>query len=479
MRSKCRVWKKIVCLSLCSMLLVGCATEATVQEKEVIPMEAEASSSVSYNAIGGNDVMPISGFYGPYAAYYSEDGNVPPNFITDEYFQMIADAGVNMICQSSVNYNGTPELLLEMLDLCEKYGMGMFVTDSSVTNKVGKEGVQAADISNQIVNYSDHPAFCGMYLVDEPRTAYFGNGSRYLEDYKDLAQIIQHDLGMACYMNLFPIWNMEQDKEAYAKYVAECVEVLKPRMLIWDHYPFDKGKTKDDLAMYFYNMDVIRQHAVKNNIPFWSFIQAGSQWNDGQDYFESETPYYPNEGQFNWNVNTCLAYGAQGIAYFPLIQPVHFAYAGSSDNPEWDFNRNGIIGAFGNKTQWYNYAKNINTHIAAIDSVLMNSVNKGIIVCGEDAIKDTEYSTCIIESGEFQELMSVSGDAMVGCFNYAGKTALYVVNYDMEHAQKITLNLNAAHNIQMIQNAEKSYVNAKNLPLDMAAGEGVLVVIEN
>lgn len=128
---------------------------------------------------------------------------------------------------------------------------------------------------------------------------------------------------------------------------------------------------------------------------------------------------------------------------------------------------------------WYNFAQNINKHIEVIDEVLMNSVNKGVIITGEQAKKDMELATsCVIDSGAFQELLSVTGDAMVGCFNYNGKTALYVVNYSMEYAQHITLNLNEAHDVTVMQNAETSYVNAKNLQLDMAAGEGVLVVIE-
>ena len=72
----------------------------------------------------------------------------------------------------------------------------------------------------------------------------------------------------------------------------------------------------------------------------------------------------------------------------------------------------------------------------------------------------------------------MTGDAMVGCFNYNGKTALYVVNYSMEYAQYITLELNDRHNIKTVQNAEETYLKTKTLTLDMAAGEGVLVIID-
>ena len=157
------------------------------------------------------------------------------------------------------------------------------------------------------------------------------------------------------------------------------------------------------------------------------------------------------------------------------MQPYQFTLA---EEGKWDFERNGILGAMGNQTQWYYYAQEINKHIAAIDEVLMNSVNKGVIVSGEQAKADMSLTTCEIKDGTFHQLKSVTGDAMVGCFNYQGKTALYVVNYSMEHAQKITLTFDGSQNVKMIQNAEESYVKGKALTLDMAAGEGILLVLE-
>ena len=185
------------------------------------------------------------------------------------------------------------------------------------------------------------------------------------------------------------------------------------------------------------------------------------------------TPYFPNEEQFNWNVNTSLAFGAQGIQYFPLLQPYQFTIT-----KDGDYECNGIIGAMGNKTQWYYYAQTINQHIKAIDEVLMNSTHKGVIASGEQANKDLEFTTCVIESGSFNELQSVSGDALVGCFNYQGKTALYVVNHSFEYAQEVKLTFDRVQNLQLIQKAKKADANASELTLNMAAGEGILIVIQ-
>lgn len=477
MENRCRKWKCLLSIWLCMVLITGCASEGknTGSNRED-RMEKEESRAVSISFLGGKDVMPITGYIGPYQLNYSADGYTFPDYITDEYFQMIADAGINLIVYSFTDYANSPELVKKNLELGEQFGIGIFVTDSNVLDKVNNESVTADEVAAELVNYSDYASFCGMYLVDEPQTTYYQtrDGSRLLPKYGKLSKVLQKDLDILCYNNLFPVINMDQNKELYERYVKEVCETIQPKVLCWDFYPFDSWR-EGDMSVYFWNMDLMRTTAEERNIPFWAFIQAGAQWNDDELKFDSETPYYPNESQFDWNVNTCLAFGAQGIQYFPLFQPLHFAYAEST---EWDFERNGMIGVVGNKNQWYYYAQTMNKHIAAIDEVLMNSVNKGVIVSGKQAGDDTKMTSCIIESGSFQELKSVTGDALVGCFNYNGKTALYVVNYSMEYAQKIILKFDGTQSIKIVQNAEKSYVNGKNLTLDMAAGEGVLLVLE-
>ena len=76
-------------------------------------------------------------------------------------------------------------------------------------------------------------------------------------------------------------------------------------------------------------------------------------------------------------------------------------------------------------------------------------------------------------------MKDVTGESMVGCFNYLGKSAFYVVNYDTQYAQEITLDFYSNYNMRVIQKAETSYVDTSSLTLTMNAGEGVLVVIEN
>ena len=138
-----------------------------------------------------------------------------------------------------------------------------------------------------------------------------------------------------------------------------------------------------------------------------------------------------------------------------------------------------MIGAWGNKNRWYYYAQDINKHIAAIDEVLMNSVSKGIIVSGQKAQEycaDTREA--VLDGTSWRELADVSGNTIVGCFNYQGKTALYVVNNDYEWAQDITLNFQDTYKVRVLQAADTKYLATNQLTLNMEAGEGVLVVFE-
>jgi len=477
MSNRSKKIKSFLSLLLCTALIAGCSASGDKKvSTDAVVMEKEESVAVSCSFIGGKDVMPIGGYIGPYVHSYSSDGNVFPEYITDEYYEKIADSGINLIVHSFTDYASVPEAIVKNLELCEKYGIGFFVTDNNVLGKMEQDEITAEEVAAEIVNYSDYESFCGLYMVDEPQATYYnmGDGTRLLQKYEKLAEVVHNELDILTYCNAFPINDLSKYKENYEKYIDDFCEILQPKVLMWDYYPFDEYR-KGDMKVYFYNMNLIREHAVERGIPFWAYVQAGSQWNDSFEELPSVKPYYPNEYQFNWNVNTCLAFGAQGIQYFPLMQPYQFTLA---ENGGWDFERNGILGAMGNKNQWYFYAQNINKHIGAIDEVLMNSVSKGIIVSGEQAKEDVGATSCVIQEGTFNQLQSITGDAMVGCFNHNGKTALYVVNYSMENAQKIKLNFAGSQNLRVIQNAETSYKKGSAITLDMAAGEGVLLVLE-
>lgn len=461
--------RKLIVSLLCISMLTTCLTGCKGTQLEA--MEAEPVYTYGFDFLGGQDVMPITGFYGPMPSNESINGQSIPDYFTDEFWQDMADCGINLLQHSYTDYEYTPELVDKMLDLGYEKGIGICVYDSRIISNRGASAITLAEMDERTNEYRNHPAFCGLYLADEPTyPAYTQNDDRS-RDIETYAPLFEH----AEKLDLFGAGNLMilndlNRKEAYKQYIEEYLTKCPVEYLSFDHYVFDR----DTYTEYFYNLDIIRKYANEYEIPFWSYIQAGAQWNDTKEYFDSQE-YFPNEGEFYWNVNTTLAFGAKGIEYFPIIQPNYFAWAKSTD---YDFERNGLFGAWGNKTRWYYYAQNINQQIAAIDEVLMNSVSKGILVNGNRATKETAQCECLLEGRSWRELKDFSGDALIGCFNYQGKTALYIVNYDMEYAQNINLQFNGNYNMMKIQNTETEYIKGTSLELAMGPGEGVLLVFE-
>ena len=119
--------------------------------------------------------------------------------------------------------------------------------------------------------------------------------------------------------------------------------------------------------------------------------------------------------------------------------------------------------------------------IQAVDEVLMNSVNKGVLACGEEAVNDlklTKDYNVLLGGTSWRELKSVKGDALIGCFNYQGKTALYVVNYSRDYAQKLELAFWEPYDVTVIQDGETRELHGDGMILNLLAGDAALLVFE-
>lgn len=467
---QCKLARRVgstVLATVMAISMVGCSQS---KETAVTPMEAEEVYALSFDAIGGEDVMPIMGYYGPRPTTNSVNGNDEPNWYTEEYFELIAGSGLNVIGCNYTYAETYPAQLDTMMNLAEQNNLGVLVNDRRVTAIT--DSVDDYVVDQFVGEYCGYPAYVGNYVVDEPDYIGFRgakNSTRLVERYVPVFEEL-NELGYFAYGNLFPQWGGNKDK--YEEYVRSYVETCKPQMLSYDMYPFDDNVGMARANEYFTNLDIIRQVAEDAKIPFWAFVQAGGDWNDAGNYFDTEV-YYPAKGEFLWNVGTLLACGVKGMQYFPMIQPYKFANA---ESQVADTQRNALLSAYGNKTRWYYYAAETSAQVAAVDEVLMHAVNKGVIASGEDAEDYLAGTSYLMDGTSWRELKSVSGDAIVGCFNYQGKTALYVVNNDTQYAQNITLDFIDKYKVTVIQNAETQHVSQNNLELTFAPGGSALVV---
>ena len=98
-------------------------------------------ASVSFDFIGGSDVMPIGGFWGPYESEWgSINGQQIPNILSEKSYQMIHEAGVNMVVRSAEGASvGSVASAVKQLEYGDKYGVGVFVAVSELESIGGRE----------------------------------------------------------------------------------------------------------------------------------------------------------------------------------------------------------------------------------------------------------------------------------------------------------------------------------------------------
>ena len=89
--------------------------------------------------------------------------------------------------------------------------------------------------------------------------------------------------------------------------------------------------------------------------------------------------------------------------------------------------------------------------------------------------KTDREKTEVLDS--YRELKSVSGEALVGCFDYEGAPAYYVVNYSTETKNDVTLRFTDNYGYDVYQRATLASVHGTTMKLTLAPGEGALVVL--
>ena len=455
--------KKTATLSLvltliCCMSAVSCGGgkinfDNPVEGKDYkISKKTEAGEVYSWTYKDfGEGVMPIAGFIGP-TSEYPYEGNLLPNRITDESYATIKDCGLNIIYGHKEDWRYAQEDIISSLTYAEKYGIKYLFYDTSVID-ISRQGLVASteDIRTAVSKYSGYKAFGGLLGMDEPYEDKFDKIAEAQTNFRAATA----DLDVMLYANLFPVMVLGS---RYETYLSDFMKT-NPVSLSYDMYPFE-GKGTEVHTSHFTNLELARKVAAENKKPFWVYIQGGGGW-------ENCNYRIPSEGELLWQVNTSLCYGAKGIQHFPYYQPPEYAQI-----PEEGA---GLINMDGKKNQTWYFAQKANRQIAAIDEVLMSSVNEGVIVHGGTPAPIT--GTAVLQ--DYRQLKKVGGDdALIGCFNYEGASAYYVVNNSItKEKAEITLTFDDSYMYDVTQRAVRRSTLGKTFTLKLAAGEGALVVL--
>lgn len=442
-------------------------------------------TNITYDCLGGDgNVMPILGFWSaPSDATFN--GQFFPDIRNDDYFNAVAESGINLMVQASFDDAKANDAVVEStLNYCDKYNIGYYVTDKRLfdTDMLCNK----TELLQRTEEYAKHKSFAGYYIKDEPYPSvlekdesgkdFYVNGeegmiNRALKGFYEV--INELNINAHPYVTMFP-YEIRQFNPTpsmqYTRYIREIYKSTEAVAMMYDLYPL--REIGFSYEAFYTQLSFVRTEARDMKKDWIPYVSVSDEDNPGQtpDIF-----YYvmPTEGELSWQVNQYLAFGAKGISYFPMNSPLSFY-------PE--VLQGDTVGMFdwaGNKTEVYYYVREVNKQLHAIDQYLMNATNHGVIFHGEIEGKEYLKNNEIIAGGSFRELRSISGDnATVGCFDYYGKTCLYVVNGSMEEDAALTLRFDNRYGYTLIQRGTTANVKGSKINLSLAAGEAALVVLK-
>lgn len=443
-----------------------------------------------------NGVMPIIGYNGPDYDTSRTSKNLPESYVTDDIFSQIKDLGFNTVLFNRNDVSIDLSWLgKQQLELSEKYGIKAFMNDTQVSSPEGGGTPLSStdDLENRNAIYDVYKSFGGYYICDEPliKNPTIGSQNRPLiSSFTTQLGYMKEYTNINSWYNLFPIisgtlgWSMQRNlngvnRDNYKEYMQAALD-SGVDMLSYDFYLRDNDGKNEDMGNFYKNIDEMRTMSISTGVPFMAFVQAGSFFeNEKQNVDQSKLTTVQ---EMFLEASAPLAMGAKGINYFYLMQTLNNSY---KKDGSIDLYRSGLINVEGNPNHgennnpdydYYAAAKKINTFIANADEVLMNSDSKGIIST------DTNVTENINNAGDkltsYGNVSSVKGNnALVGCFDYYGKSAYMVVNTSIDSETTITLEIESNQKYSYTDMDCTTKSGNGTLTLNIPAGECVMVVM--
>jgi len=393
------------------------------------------------------DVFPIVGWAGPSG-----------EMIRDEIMAGMAEAGFTVSHSSA---GDELDAVLRALDVAHGNGVRLLlnhpvwhVGDEFILDEGRKQAIREV-----VQRVKDHPGLYGYALRDEPR---FG----LLETLAQVSRFIRTmDESHICYINHYPPirgFGAPTVEAFWQRYI----ELVKPQLLSYDHYPITIGTQADVDAQadaphvfpeekivvkpdYFECLELLRTLSVGHGIPFWAFtcsVRHGAYPT-------------PTEGHLRFQLMNDLAYGARGLQYFT------YAHDGALVRPDGSF------------TETWEMARRINAEVHTLAPILRKLRNVGVFRTGPLWSGTRRPQPSDEPLGVFCE-----GDPVtIGFFlDPDDLLHLFVVNGNPCSWARITLKVNVKdEKLYMIDPKDRTIrelwpPNARNQLVTLAPGEGRL-----
>lgn len=320
------------------------ATEPATEEKTEPETDKPVTETVPTLHNNGKDVG-ISIFWDPPMATVppSESGEAakkPMNFITDEQYDWIADAGITHIeitNRDGWQNDGAVEKILA-LSAARKLTVSLHTDQTENFPNMTDE-----EIAQYLKAYENHPEVSAVYLVDEP-----GNAASWARVYR---AVLAANPNLTPKVNLLP--HFASWIENYSGYVEDFIIAVgrdHVKELSYDQYPFPDHT--DTIGDFYYNLNMFREIGLKYGVDTAFYIQSIGE---GGSFRRT------NANEIRFQVSAGLAYGIKNYKYFTWWTTGYC--------PEEYY---AIISPYGEKTDLFDGVKGVNADVAKVGPILAN-----------------------------------------------------------------------------------------------------------
>ncbi len=229
--------------------------------------------------------------------------NIKPQWVTVENFQKLADAGIKTVTVETEDYN----YRLQM-DIAHQVGLRTLPIIGWVAGRYASDPEHYKGLDEMIDYLKNHPSTLAYHICDEPSTKDIPSLKLRKEKIESL------DPDHPVYINLNPDGSSNSLGELYYRdYIEAYARDCECKFISFDMYPVIPGY--DVMGDWYKVLTCVYEVTREYGIPFWAF--AASCWID----LESTTVRaQPSVENLRLQVYTDLAYGAQVIQYFTIMQ---------------------------------------------------------------------------------------------------------------------------------------------------------------
>ncbi len=249
-----------------------------------------------------------------------------------------------------------------------------------------------------IAPYSDHPAFYGVQLFDEPQISYLYN---YSKVYRGLKAVKPDIAIQANLLNLCApariAYNPSGVYKDYENYLKYFLEQSNADYLMTDEYAFRRNNTISPYTIPTYQIlaKVCREKGMEMRLVMQSFSQEGNVVDNG--VMDGGVSWRRiTEKDMYWQMNLALGFGCKEFSFFTYFTKTHKNFIGKRAVSD------GIDGAAmvnldGTRTKLYYSVKKIIKQIKDFEPVIINyDFYKDYYFCSAGKnIKDYEQTSLI------------------------------------------------------------------------------------